>query len=100
MWVDGIGDCGCGLMVSVTVGMGRWVAQWVWVGGLLICSLGYFSGFLVFFTFFFFFFVDAGVDLVTQWEVGGWVDDGCLIMVAVGVVLRDDSVKRNDYFIE
>ena len=23
-----------------------------------------------------------------------------LMMVAVGVVLRDDSVKRNDYFIE
>ena len=73
----------------------------MWVGGLLICSLGYFSGFLVFLLGFFFFFLDAGVDLVTQWEVEGWVDDsGCLMTVAVGVVLRDDSVKGNDYFIE
>ena len=84
-------------MVSVIVGVGRWVAQWVWVGGLPICSLGCFSGFFTGF----FFLLDAGVDLVAQWQAGGWVDDGgCLMMVAVGVVLRDDSVKRNDYFIE
>ena len=51
--------------------------------------------------FFFFFWLDVGVDLVAQWEARGWVDNGgCLMMVAVGVVLRDDSVKRNDYFIE
>ena len=70
----------------------------MWVDGLLICSLGCFSRFLVFF---FFFWLDVGVDLVSQWEARGWVDNGgCLMMVAVGVVLRDDSVKRNDYFIE
>ena len=34
-------------------------------------------------------------------EAGGRVDDGgCLMIVTVGVVLRDDSVKRNDYFIQ
>ena len=71
----------------------------MWVGRLLICSLGCFSGFLVFLLGFFF--LDAGVDLVAQWEAEGWVDDsGCLMTVAVGVVLRDDSVKGNDYFIE
>ena len=49
----------------------------------------------------FFFWLDVGVDLVAQWKARGWVDNGgCLMMVAVGVVLRDDSVKRNDYFIE
>ena len=59
-----------------------------------------FSSFLVFLLFFFFWF-DAGVDLVAQWEAGGWVDDGgCLMIVTVGVVLRDVSVKRNNYFIQ
>ena len=73
----------------------------MWVGGLPIYSLSCFSGFLVFLLVLFFFFLDVGVDLVAQWEAGGWVDTGgCLMMVAMGVVLRDDSVKRNDYFIE
>ena len=27
MWVDGIGDCRCGSMVLVIVGVGRWVAN-------------------------------------------------------------------------
>ena len=71
-------------MVSMIVGVGRWVAD-LFFG---LC-------FLVFFL------LDASVDLVAQWEAGGWVDTGgCLMMVAMGVVLRDDSVKRNDYFIE
>ena len=72
----------------------------MWVGGLPICSMGCFFGFLGFLHFFFCW-LDVGVNLVAQWEARGWVDNGgCLMMVAVGVVLRDDSVKRNDYFIE
>ena len=79
-------------MVLVIVGVGRWVAD-------LFFEL--FFWFSSFFTSSFFFFLDVGVDLVTQWEARGWVDTGgCLMMVAMGVVLRDDSVKRNDYFIE
>ena len=79
-------------MVLVIVGVGRWVAD-------LFFEL--FFWFSSFFTSSFFFFLDVGVDLVAQWEAGGWVDTGgCLMMVAMGVVLRDDSVKRNDYFIE
>ena len=44
---------------------------------------GFFTGF------FFFFLLDAGVDLVAQWEVGDVDLDngGCLMMVAVWVVL-------------
>ena len=76
-------------MVSVIVGVGRWVVDLFF--GLFFQISGVF----------FFFWLDVGVDLVAQWEARGWVDNGgCLMMVAVGVVLRDDSVKRNDYFIE
>ena len=77
-------------MVSVIVGVGQWVADLFY---------GLFFWFSSFFTIFFW--LDVGVNLVAQWEARGWVDNGgCLMMVAVGVVLRDDSVKRNDYFIE
>ena len=70
------------------MGVGRWVAD-------------LFFGLFFWFFYWFFFLLDAGVDLVAQWQAGGWVDDGgCLMIVTVGVVLRDDSVKRNDYFIE
>ena len=48
-------------MVSLIVGVGRWV---VWV------PISLFFG--VFFTgFFFFFWLDACVDLVVEWEAGG-----------------------------
>ena len=67
---------------------------------IFLFSMGCFSGFLVSLRIFFFW-LDVGVDLVAKWEAKGWVDNGgCLMMVAMGVVLRDDSVKRNDYFIE
>ena len=44
----------------------------------------------VFLLVFFFFLLDAGVDLVAQWEVGDVDLDngGCLMMVAVWVVLE------------
>ena len=65
--------------------------MWVWVSGLFLVIVDlFFWGFFFFYWFFFFFFLwlDASVDLVAQWEVEGWVDDGgCLMMVAMWVVL-------------
>ena len=72
--------------------------------GCQFVFLDCFSSFLVFLPFFFLF---LGWMLVLilllsgRPEAGGRVDDGgCLMIVTVGVVLRDDSVKRNDYFIQ
>ena len=68
--------------VIVIVGVGQWAIS----GDCRSVLLGVFFFLLVFF--FFFLWLDASVDLVAQWEVEGWVDDGgCLMMVAMWVVL-------------
>ena len=73
VWVNGIGDCGCGLVGCVDSDV---IPVWI-VCGLVGCvdsdvipvwivcgSVG------LFFYWGFFFFLDASVDLIAQWEVG------------------------------
>ena len=76
-WMSGVCFSGFLVELKAAVGVGWWV---VWILVWSTCALGFF---------YWFFFLDAGVDLVAQWEVGDVDLDngGCLMMVAVWVVL-------------